>query len=101
MDMILADVLDSARQQHGPIGHHTPRDRAAGAVPARPAAGRTRLRLDRGTQAQRAAVLAAQTAVLLSTYLRLLGHEARAHSATCSDVDLNRWPWRAGWCCPT
>ena len=42
-----------------------------------------------GTQAQRAALLAAQTAVLLSTYLRLLGHEARAHSATCSDVDLN------------
>ena len=35
-------------------------------------------------------VLAAQTAVLLSTYLRLLGHEARAHSATCSDVDLNQ-----------
>ena len=43
-----------------------------------------------GTQAQRAAVLAAQTAVLLSTYLRMLGYEARAHTATCSDVDLGK-----------
>ena len=35
-------------------------------------------------------MLAAQTAVLLSTYLRMLGHAGRAHSATCSDVDLGR-----------
>ena len=53
-----------------------------------------------GTQAQRAALLAAQTAVLLSTYLRLLGHEARAHTATCSDVDLNALAVAAGLALP-
>ena len=41
-------------------------------------------------------MLAAQTAVLLSTYLRMLGYEARAHTATCSDVDLNRLAVAAG-----
>ena len=97
MDMILADVLDSARQQHGPIAHHGHAIVLLVQYTARPAA-RPRPGCDwmHGTQAQRAALLAAQTAVLLSTYLRLLGHEARAHTATCSDVDLNGWPWPAG-----
>ena len=96
MDMILADVMDSARKTHGPIAHHShvlvllveyPRD-------PRPD--------ERGgdwiahTQAQRAALLAAQTAVLMSSYLRLLGFDARAHSATCSELDLNRVAVAAG-----
>ena len=38
----------------------------------------------------RAATPAAQTAVLLATYLRMLGDSARSHTATCSDVDLPR-----------
>ncbi|NIB42274.1 NAD-binding oxidoreductase [Pseudomaricurvus alkylphenolicus] len=40
-----------------------------------------------GTQAQRAAVRAAEVAAVLSQYLRFLGFEARAHTATASDVD--------------
>jgi reductive dehalogenase len=40
-----------------------------------------------GTQAQRAALRAAEVAVVIAQYLRMLGIEARAHTATTSDVD--------------
>ncbi|MEZ5742126.1 MAG: NAD-binding oxidoreductase, partial [Burkholderiaceae bacterium] len=90
MDMIYADVLDSARKVHGPIDSH---DHAlVFAVEYWRDPGENEAGCDwiRGTQAQRAAMLAAQTAVLLSSYLRMLGFESRAHSATCADVDLGR-----------
>jgi reductive dehalogenase len=89
MDMILADVLDSARQQHEPIAHHGHAIVLLVPYTRDPRPGEPGCDWLHGTQSQRAALLAAQTAVLLSTYLRLLGHEARAHSASCSDVDLN------------
>ncbi|MEO8080352.1 MAG: 4Fe-4S dicluster domain-containing protein, partial [Caldimonas sp.] len=90
MDMILADVLESARAVHGPISHHTHAIAILVEYPRDPRPVEPGCDWIVGTQAQRAAVLAAQTAVLLSTYLRMLGHEGRAHSASCSDVDLGR-----------
>jgi hypothetical protein len=96
MDMILADVLESARREHGPIDgpHACAGDR--GRMAARPAADEPGSDWIHGIQHERAAVLAAQTAVLLASYLRLLGHAARSHSATCSEVDLNRLAVAAG-----
>jgi reductive dehalogenase len=88
MDMILADVMESAGTVHGPIDHHTDVIVILVEYPRDPLPGEPGCDWIVGTQAQRAAVLSAQTAVLLSTYLRMLGHAARAHSATCSDVDL-------------
>ncbi len=90
MDMILADVMDSARTVHGPIDHHGHAIAILVEYPRDPTPGEPGCDWIVGTQAQRAAVLSAQTAVLLSSYLRLLGHEARAHSATCSDLDLGK-----------
>ena len=90
MDMILADVMESARTVHGPIDHHGQVIVILVEYPRDPKPGEPGCDWIVGTQAQRAAVLSAQTAVLLSSYLRLLGHEARAHSATCSDLDLGR-----------
>jgi reductive dehalogenase len=90
MDVILADVMESARTVHGPIDHHTHVLLILVEYPRDPAPGEPGCDWIAGTQAQRAAVLSAQTAVLLSTYLRMLGHAARAHSATCSDVDLGK-----------
>jgi len=90
MDMILADVLESARTVHGTIAHHTHVVVILVEFPRDPRPGEPGCDWIGGTQAQRAAVLAAQTAVLLSTYLRMLGFEGRAHSASCSDVDLPR-----------
>jgi reductive dehalogenase len=90
MDMILADVLESARIQHGPVTHHTHALVVLVEYPRDPQPGEPGCDWIVDTQAQRAAVLAAQTAVLLSTYVRMLGFEARAHSATCSELDLRR-----------
>lgn len=90
IDMILADVLDSARTQHGPIDDHSHALVILVDFPRDPAGNERGCEWITGTQAQRAATLAAQTAVLLATYLRMLGFSARSHSATCSDVDLTR-----------
>ena len=90
MDMILADVLDSARAVHGTIERHGHAIVFLVEYPRDPGADEPGCDWIRGTQAQRAATLAAQTAVLISTYLRMLGFEARAHTATCSDLDLGR-----------
>ncbi|MBL8346819.1 MAG: 4Fe-4S dicluster domain-containing protein [Rubrivivax sp.] len=96
MDMILADVLASARQQHGPVAHHTHALVILVEYPRDPRSDEPGCDWIDGTQAHRAAVLAAQTAVLLSTYLRMLGFEARAHSASCSDVHLAHLARAAG-----
>lgn len=96
LDMILADVLESARQQHGPVGHHTHALVIAVEHPRDPRPDEPGSDWIQGIQAERGAVLAAQTAVLLASYLRLLGHPARSHSATCSEVCLNRLAVAAG-----
>ena len=90
MDMILADVLESSRTVLGGIAHHSQALLILVEFPRDPRPGEPGCDWIAGTQATRAAVLAAQTAVLLSSYLRMLGFEARAHSATCSDVDLGK-----------
>ena len=90
IDAIYADILDAARNTPGPIHHHTHAivflvDHARDPDPGEP--GTDWLA---GTQAHRAALLSANTAVVLANYIRMLGHEARAHTATSSDVDLPR-----------
>ncbi len=100
LDMILADVLDSARQQHGPIEQHGHAIVLLVPHTREPRPGEPGCDWLHGTQDQRAALLAAQTAVLLSSYLRLLGHEARAHSASCSELDLNALAVAAGLATP-
>ncbi|MEM7357636.1 MAG: 2Fe-2S iron-sulfur cluster-binding protein [Pseudomonadota bacterium] len=48
------------------------------------------------SQAQRACLLAAETAAIVSNYIRLLGFEARGHTGSSSDVDLNKLAVAAG-----
>ena len=90
IDMILADVLDSARANHPPIDHHTHALVILVEYPRDPRPDEPGAEWIVDTQAQRAATLSAQTAVVLSTYLRMLGFEARAHTATCADIDLRK-----------
>ncbi|GHA60747.1 hypothetical protein GCM10008927_27860 [Amylibacter ulvae] len=47
-------------------------------------------------QAHRAALRANETACVIANYLRILGFDARAHSASCADVDLNKMAVAAG-----
>lgn len=47
-------------------------------------------------QSQRASIRAAETAVILASYIRLLGFDARAHTGSCTEVDLNKLVVAAG-----
>ncbi|MEM8813426.1 MAG: reductive dehalogenase domain-containing protein [Pseudomonadota bacterium] len=96
IDVVMADVRDSAASTPGPCRHHShaivyltehPRD----PDPGEPGGGWIA-----GTNDHRSAVRAAETAVVLANYLRILGVDARAHTATSSDVDLNRLAVLAG-----
>ena len=49
-----------------------------------------------GAEAQRAALRATETAVVIANYIRLLGWSAKAHTATTADVCLNRLAVAAG-----
>ncbi len=96
IDMIMADLKESIEAPaRGIGGHHTamvflyeyhrdPRDDEPGAAWIRDA------------QAHRACLRGAETAVVIANYIRLLGYDACAHSATTSDVDLNRLAVAAG-----
>ena len=44
----------------------------------------------KNAQDHRACLRATETAVVIANYIRLLGYDARAHTATSSDVDLNK-----------
>ena len=90
IDAIYADVLDAARAAPGPVRHHAHAVVVMVDFARDPDPGEPGTEWVAGTQAQRAALLAANTAVVLASYLRMLGHEARAHTATTSDVDLPR-----------
>ena len=89
IDMIMADLKDSMEAPPSTIAGHKhaivflydhPRD-------PRPD--------ERGcdwlddAQAHRACLRATETAVVIANYIRLLGWDAKAHSATSTDVDLN------------
>ncbi|PTX05255.1 4Fe-4S dicluster domain-containing protein [Pararhodobacter aggregans] len=90
IDAIYADILDAARSPHGPVTHHRFALLIAVGYTRDPGQGEPGCDWLHGTQAERAALLANNTAVVLSSYLRMLGHEARAHSMSTSEVDLPR-----------
>lgn len=90
IDLIYADVLESARRQLGRVDHHTHALVILVEHTRDPRDGEPGTEWFHDTQNQRAGVLSANTAVLLSSYLRLLGYEARAHTVTSSEVDLGK-----------
>ena len=96
IDTIMADLRDAMAAPQVALAGHThalvlmyenPRDLRAG---------------EQGTgwlaeaHAHRAGLLASETAVVLANYLRILGHDARGHTVTSSDVDLGRLAVAAG-----
>ncbi|MDZ4135533.1 MAG: NAD-binding oxidoreductase, partial [Paracoccaceae bacterium] len=96
IDAIYADVLDAARLTPGPIPHHSHAIVFLVEYTRDPEPGELGTDWFHGTQAQRAALLTNNTAVVISSYLRMLGHQARAHSASTSDIDLARLAVSAG-----
>ena len=90
IDMIMADLKESMEAPPTTIDAHThalvllyenPRD----LLDDEPGVDWVR-----GAYAHRAGLLAAETAVVLANYCRVLGFDSRAHTVSSSDVDLNQ-----------
>ncbi len=96
IDMIMADLKEAMQAPPTTIGAHKhaivflyerPRDLR----PGEPGGDW----ID-GAEAHRACLRSAETAVVIANYIRLLGWDAKAHTQTSSDVDLNRLAVAAG-----
>ena len=96
IDLIMADLKEAMEAPPSGIEGH---DHAIVLLYAHPRAPRPD---EPGTgwiadaRAHRSGLLAAECAVVIANYLRLLGHPARAHTVSCADVDLNRLAVAAG-----
>lgn len=90
IDLIMADLKDAMEAPPSGIGGHTHAIVFLTEMHRDPGPGERGTDWLEGAQAHRAALRATETAVVLANYIRLLGWDAKAHSATSSDVDLNR-----------
>ena len=96
IDVVMAELRESMEAPPKSVSHHTHALVCLYEFPRDPEADEVGCEWIGDSQAQRACVRGAETAAILSNYIRLLGYEARGHSATCSDVDLNKLAVAAG-----
>ena len=90
IDMIMADLRDAMAAPPVAIDGHDHMIVYLYAMSRPPRAGEAGADWLKDAEAQRAALRATETAVVIANYLRLLGSSAKAHSATSSDICLNR-----------
>ena len=98
VDAIYSDILAASRRDFGLPGDHTHAIVLLVEHAREPDEAEPGTDWIRGTQAERAALLTSNTAVVMANYIRMLGHEARAHTATTSEFCLNRLAVSAGIC---
>ncbi len=98
IDLVMADLKDSAEAPPTRIDHHTHAIVFLYENPRDPALDEVGGDWIKAAQAHRAGLLAAETASVLSNYLRILGFDARGHTVSSADVDLNRLAVAAGLC---
>ncbi|SDZ47644.1 reductive dehalogenase [Jannaschia faecimaris] len=96
IDTIMADLRDSADAPPSPVGGHTHAIVLMYENPRDPESGEAGCGWIADAQAHRAGLLAAETAAVLSNYIRLLGFDAKGHTVSASDVDLGRLAVAAG-----
>lgn len=96
IDLIMADLRDSMNAPAVSIDTHTHAIVFLYEYPRDPTADEPGTDWIMGAQAHRACLLASETAVVLANYIRLLGFDARAHTGTTSDVNLNKLAVAAG-----
>ncbi len=96
IDMIMADLRDSMNAPPTSIGGHTHAIVFLYEYPRDPEPGEMGVDWIVDSQAHRACLLASEAAVVIANYVRLLGFDARAHTSTSSDVDLNLLAVAAG-----
>ena len=96
IDMIMADLKESMEAPPSTIDGHTHALVLMYENPRDPDPDEAGTGWITDAQAHRAGMLAAETAVVLANYLRVLGYDARGHTASTSDVDLGRLAVAAG-----
>jgi len=96
IDVVMAELKDTMEAPPTRIDHHTHALVFLYEFPRDPETNETGTDWIQNAQAQRACLRAAETVIVLSNYIRLLGYEARAHTGACSDVDLNKLAVAAG-----
>ena len=89
IDMIMADLKDSMEAPPTTIIGHTHAIVLLYEWPRDPGTAEAGCAWIQDAQPHRASLRASETAVVIANYLRTLGHDARAHSASCTDIDLN------------
>ncbi|WP_206019507.1 2Fe-2S iron-sulfur cluster-binding protein [Pseudomaricurvus alkylphenolicus] len=96
IDVVMAELKDTMEAPPTRVDHHTHALVFLYEFPRDPERDETGGDWIQEAQAQRACLRAAETVIVLSNYLRLLGYEARGHTGACSDVDLNKLAVAAG-----
>ncbi len=96
IDLIMADLKDAMTAPPSGIAQHTHALVILTEMPRDPEPGERGCAWLENAQAPRAGLRSAETAVVLANYIRLLGWDAKAHTVTSSDVDLNHLAIAAG-----
>ena len=96
IDMIMADLKESMEAPPGSIKGHSHAIVFLYAHPRAPEVNEIGTDWLKDALPQRSGLLAAETAVVIANYIRLLGFSARAHTASSTDVDLDRLAVQAG-----
>ena len=96
IDMIMADLRDAMEAPPSGIGGHSRAIVFLYEMPRDPHPGEAGCDWLEDAEHHRACLRASETAVVLANYIRLLGWDAKAHTGTSSDVDLNRLAVAAG-----
>ncbi|AML51606.1 reductive dehalogenase [Falsihalocynthiibacter arcticus] len=96
VDVIMAGLRESLRVPPAECTHHTHALVFLYALPRTPHKGEQGTDWIQGAEAQRSCLRAAETAVTLASYIRSLGHDARAHTEAATDVHLRHLALCAG-----
>ncbi len=99
IDMIMADLKEAMEMPDTGIAEHTHALVFLYENPRTPEEDELGTGWIQNAQAHRAGMLAAETAVVLAGYLRLLGYDSRGHSQSSTDVDLNKLAVASGLLC--
>ncbi len=96
IDTIMADLRESLQAPQTVVTDHGHALVFLYDMPRDPRQGEVGCDWIQDAQAHRACLRASETAVVIANYIRLLGWDAKAHTPTSSDVDLNRLAVAAG-----
>ncbi len=96
IDLIMADLKESMNAPPSSIEGHTHALVFIYEYPRDPKTDEPGTEWIMNAQPQRACLRSSETAVVIANYIRVLGYDARAHSGTTSEIDLNQMAVAAG-----